>query len=94
MDALLERPLVRREGELLCQHNVVIEQSVNLIRYLDDTRAGVAIRVYVKVERGPCAEHVVERLLDGELLHRAVAHLLDLVECLGFVEPHALGRIA
>ena len=33
---LLERALVRREGELLRQHDVVVEQRVNLLGDLND----------------------------------------------------------
>eukprot|EP00962_Isochrysis_galbana_P020200 scaffold5892_cov112-Isochrysis_galbana.AAC.15 len=55
--ALLERSLVRREGELLSEDDVVVEQRVGLVRNLDDAGARAPVRMHVKVEAFPRTEH-------------------------------------
>ena len=54
----------------------------------------VAVGHHLKVLVIPRGYHVVEGLLDGELLHRSVRHLLHLLERRLLVQPQPLRRVA
>ena len=93
-NTFLEGSLVRREGELLREHDVVVEQRVHLLAELDDRGARVAVRHHLEVLRLPGSLHVVECLLDRILLERPLAHLLHALERLGLVKLHRVRRSA
>ena len=59
---------MRREGELLREHEVVVEQRVDLIRDLDHISASGAVRYGLESDLGPRALHGVERLQRGAIL--------------------------
>ena len=55
-DALLEGLLVRRKGELLREHDVVVEQRIDVVRHLDDRRARAPVRNHLEFDT--CAQRV------------------------------------
>ena len=84
--------LLHTEPRVELQPDVVVEQHLDLLGAADDARARVAVLDHRQLERLPVGEHLVERLLERELLARGAGNLLEGCPQEGKRKEAALGR--
>eukprot|EP00965_Chrysotila_dentata_P095058 3142781-Pleurochrysis_carterae.AAC.2 len=79
VDSLRKRALERREGHRLRHDDVVVEELLDRVGRLQDECQRVLVRDHAQLGALPLDEHLVERLLNAELLAGRVADLYKAV---------------
>mmetsp|Transcript_14400 Transcript_14400/g.42369 ORF Transcript_14400/g.42369 Transcript_14400/m.42369 type:complete len:348 (-) Transcript_14400:43-1086(-) len=79
LGALLERPDEGRAKHRLRLDEVVVEQQLDLVDAADDVRPRIAVLHHGELERLPIHKHLVERLLERELLGGGGGNLVELL---------------
>eukprot|EP00962_Isochrysis_galbana_P031292 scaffold10193_cov107-Isochrysis_galbana.AAC.2 len=77
MHPILKRLYKGRAAHRLRFDNVVVEQPLHIVEPAKDMRPGVTVGQRVEGLRSPLGVHLVERLLERELLGGRLGHVLD-----------------